>query len=336
MAEQRLFIGFMPPQAANQVPCSGCTVFAVSIGGRIGTGKSTLVKDAMKRGLVGSVEHINHELLGDYVRTPSKHAFTLQLCAMQGAVVRTQHACQLAALDKRTMVIERAAQENIIFAVANRDAGSMTEEQFKAYLRYIKKDIQKCNEFLADAKYHNLMLSTNEGETLRRMIERGDLSEKDYDDDYVMERLGNAYFRAVLESLTPEASPAWYNLKPYVVIDWSNYGSWESVEKLLFATENISGDVLASKPIRFVIDATVMDGEKTTPRRDPYWSENNKELHMDLAWYEMQSPKSHKHQRSVFRDKFFDALSKRQTVVFHGSENCKMSLVSYRHVYVDI
>jgi deoxyadenosine/deoxycytidine kinase len=330
------------PQKTGETPPVGR---CVKVAGRIGTGKSTLVRSAMAAGLIGSVEHINKLLLADYVADPKTFAFTLQMAAMHAACVRQDLAESVGRQLSRTIVIERAPQENIIFAVANRDAGFMSTDQFRAYMKYIRLELAWDREMLKGMHNCNVFPWAPENETIRRMIERGEMSEQAYTDTY-LECLAHAYFRAVLESNLAESASLPYRVEPFIVIDWTNYGDWSTVERFLNMNpkifegtqqQNSAEHVTLSSPEENAEYQRILFVEDMHPEscEHPFWTERDPihVLHMDLFAYETASKKTHKHIRVAFRDAFFRALSAAMPVVMHGTKRNARTCREYRHVY---
>lgn len=235
--------------------------------GAIGVGKSTLCASAEARYAVFE-EFVSGPLLSDYIGCPLKYAMKLQLTMLQSAFVRAQMAAQtLDAASKFArspdgIVVERPAQENVVFERANFHEKNIRLEEHRDYNRYFHDMMQAFGERSEkNPNTHDLLAVfpwQPEHSTISNMIERGRLSEDGYDDSYLNE-LSHCYFfwmldllaRACLIRVVEPCSPPdpfFYEktlpdhhqrlakkpppMKLYVpiVVDWSAFGSWDDLE----------------------------------------------------------------------------------------------------------
>ena len=343
------------------------------VAGPIGTGKSTLVRSAIAAGLVGAVEFISKELIAKYVANPTLYAEILQQSAMHGAVIRTDLALKMNPNSMGKIVVERAAQENIIFAVANRDAKYMTDAQFQSYKDCIRPLLKLNEELLQNTTIYNSFIWCAEAEHIQRMINRGDAAEQAYVDEY-LEHYANCNFRAVLESHLPETADLSYRILPFVVVDWTDYKDWTQFENFvkgntkhyepfvavhqgksfwydksndkfvrndsfvpkedsLAVTSNTTDECVVPL-IHFMVDDDAVHRERQHPRWEgPYLGTIQSAIHLDLAWYEEAPMETQKRSRSMFRDAFFKAMCDCIPIVLHGTAQCLRSQREYRHVY---
>ena len=343
----------------------------LSIAGRIGVGKTTLVRGALADpAVIGSLEVINGDMLDDYIkgRLPGL-AFAFQCTALHGATVRLRLGLETEAKTGQPIVIERDLFENLIFAVANASAGKIGAEEMAAYWRYVRYELGTLRKALpANRAFwpHHVCLWAPEGMTIQRMIERGTASELTYLDDY-LEHLAHAYFRAILESQLLTDDPDWDLRRPYQVVDWTAYGSWRTspLRALLMegrplpaaaavpAPLNGSGVSYAPEDERGALENAGMplffleDTEEEAARRPhPMWtrawpgSTIGLNHHFDLAWYESLDVGEHKKARSAFRDQFCRAMlhdeSGGKGIVLHWRRAVPTSAPGHRHVYVKL
>src|SRR5688572_15566147 len=121
----------------TQYPTKELTAVPIySIMGKIGVGKTTLLKEAkaMYRCPV-FVELVNGSQLDDYIHGRISAA-AFQMAMMHGACTRTLNALEMAEdCNLRAIFLERPAQENVIFARANWLHGNMTRFEWDAFKR---------------------------------------------------------------------------------------------------------------------------------------------------------------------------------------------------------
>ena len=308
--------------------------------GPIGVGKSTLLRDAEKTAgqecaVATFVEYLNQPFFNDYVADPKAHAFSFQLAMMQSACTRVLAAeSTVRALGGSPLhvIVERPAQENVVFAWANHRHGAMDIADTGRYLRYIGDMTSAQKERSPSVDSVAVYLWAPESTTIDRMIERGRLSEDAYVDSY-LECLADSYFRAVMESLLlfeDQRMP----VLPYIVVDWSEYGSWNDLAQRLARTkengvyrawfecqEHLTVHMDDAAAMKHLFEDAesgrihphthdLINGERGNG--SPRYT-----LELNLSMYHALDPKDFSRQRSMIRDHFFRAISQREDVHLH-------------------
>lgn len=333
----------------------------INIMGGIGVGKTRLTQSAKAAGYATFPEQVNEKLLSDYIIEPKGLAFAFQLSMMQAACMRTNNACSMLEEAKarhaplKGIVVERAAQENVIFAVVNHACGNISDWELVRYYRYIAEFAQQQHEeFRAiDVRTFTLMPWAPEHKTLKNIIERKRLSENLYLDAYLNE-LFNGYFESYLEILIQKAlvtvlqentspaamgvdglaiayrSTAWKTLHVPLLMDWSNYGTWQDVEDKLanfgdFAWQLEPGNLFFVVSNSHKVHVLNTDGLPT-----PIKDEGSGQVTINLNWY-YSHRKSHPTVASAIRDTFFKARIERRTIALMVSESDLNSFKSPRY-----
>lgn len=328
--------------------------------GMIGVGKTTLLTDASRHECAVFKEYVNGAFLDAYIQQPRRLAYAFQLSMMQSSLTRTHDAratlesSRVNGCRPTTVVIERPAQENVIFAVTNCETGNMTRDDLAEYFNFVRPMALELNNRLPAEVHqtHAVMPWTPESTTMERMISRGRLSEDVYSDAY-MSRLAHNYFRWYIELLVLEGlvlhfetgelleytshettgqkmkKNIWGALHIPYLIEWTAYGKWIDVVNHL----NDARAVEQQKTTRvFVCD----DAEYNRRFADKkvhalHESEDKSEepgiLHLDMAWYfkNVGINTSFKY-TSAMRDMFFQARIKQTTIVMHFEKHSIESL----------
>jgi hypothetical protein len=186
--------------------------------GPIGVGKSILCNSAESQAAVFD-EFISTPLLDKYIGNPNKYAFSLQMAMLQSAFVRSRDAARTlaaAAAYSRgpvSVVVERPAQENVIFERANHRCKNINDEDHGLYNRAFdhmmdtfavsknnNNNTSKSGVDLSLVTTIAAQLWTPEHSAIRNMIERNRLSEDGYEDKY-LNMLAHCYFLCFLEVL---------------------------------------------------------------------------------------------------------------------------------------
>lgn len=315
--------------------------------GVIGVGKTCLTESAKKEGYVTFTEQVNGTLLSDYITNPTGLAFAFQISMMQAACTRTRDACAMVAdsrnVDLKGVVVERPAQENVFFAVANFEQKNMSDKELADYHRYIGDFATKSNEDFAftQGKTFTVMPWAPEQMTLKRTIERNRLSEDLYEDGYINE-LFHSYFEGYLEILminnliglpfdnasvpmdvyakakSEYASTKWKTLHVPFLVDWTNFGKWKDVENLVgdqddFLWQMSFGKVHLSCPSQETVDLVDAQGYVVCMINDDD-VDNEKPLVINLSWY-YEHRKTHRTVASKIRDAFFRARIHKRDVI---------------------
>lgn len=234
----------------------------VGILGMIGVGKTTLLENAAKKAnLPVFKEYVVQSILRDFIqKKPWMNAFSFQAVMMQSACARLENALSLARArlsplgaglplanssgeitntdaacthssftllahnlkEGRIVLHERPPVENRIFALANRTTGAMTKQEHILYTEYVDEMLVLAKE--SGVPNLNVVLWAPSKKTLANMRLRGTESEQDYDEDFYLACLHHVYF---LDILAHEKEHG------YVVVDWSNYGTFDSLSKVL-------------------------------------------------------------------------------------------------------
>jgi hypothetical protein len=126
-----------------------------------------------------------------------QHAYPFQLAMMQGACVRTMAAqrtlwsAKAAVRAPEGIIVERPAQENVLFAKSNHLCGNISNMHYAEYCTYVAQWSADIEEHSARVAAMNLPPPcclkpwAPEFTTLQRMIERERLSEDGYKDVYL-------------------------------------------------------------------------------------------------------------------------------------------------------
>jgi hypothetical protein len=267
---------------------SSPTLQVFGVLGAIGVGKSTLLRlvteeaekqqqqDTPPELFATYPELVNETHLGIYIYKPAEFAKEFQMTMMHGSCTRTTDAYALMEMAHRFgswlpnlagVVIERPAQENVTFAVANHRMGWMTDRELELYRRtmgsYARSAEHKPPGHGEVIRY--VQIWAPEYKTLQGMIERKRLAEDAYKDSYlctlfdcnflthveVTLRLGHfSVFanrpgqitpqeqEAVFERLTNPARTPWKQLHLPTIVNWSEYGTWSGLREQLAEREH--------------------------------------------------------------------------------------------------
>jgi deoxyadenosine/deoxycytidine kinase len=226
-------------------------VAVYEIMGMIGAGKTTLCRSAREHaGVAVFDEYVCDPFLRDYVGAPAQLGFAFQVAMLQSALVRTRAAAALASASGaaplpgvHTLVVERPLQENMIFERANYLRGNLGAADHARYRDYAAAMFDDVADAAAGASADSaalaVLLWAPEAQTLQNMVARGRLGEDAYEDTY-LQTLAHCYllgtlalylYTGIATAPVPVPVPAssWSQLRAPVVVDWSAFGTWDTL-----------------------------------------------------------------------------------------------------------
>lgn len=305
------------------------------VAGSIGVGKTMLLESAAREGCNTFPEILIQKQFVDYIKEPREHAYDFQIAMMQAACMRTVCARLMQNFLSTTTVVERGAQENKIFAMANYAMGWMTTKQYECYLGYVD-DILNQNKLLPILdRSVQVFLWAPKHDLASRMDERARPGEEEYKEDY-LSRLDEAYFAHILDSHVAGE----YKL-PYHVIDWRTYGTWKDVLRGVNSRHHCSDRIYYvahdaglqelfidnTEAWRLMGDAQLADEALKLGVNDPNFLRyrhrgvhkrfDSNGLHLDLSWYINADVATNAFALAFYRDLVYEALAAGLDVHFH-------------------
>jgi hypothetical protein len=272
------------------------TLQVFGILGAIGVGKSTLLRLVTEEALAQETpelfatypELVNETHLGIYIHKPAEFAKEFQMTMMHGSCTRTTDGYALMEMAHRFgawmpnllgVVIERPAQENVTFAVANHRMGWMTDRQLELYRRTMGSYARSVDHTPPGhgEVIRYVQIWAPEYKTLQGMIERKRLAEDAYKDSYLCTLFDCNFLTHVevtlrlkrffigmgdpaaaltakqhagqaFERLTDVARTPWKQLHMPMIVNWSGYGTWAGLreqvaerERQLAASQQLHG-----------------------------------------------------------------------------------------------
>ena len=240
-------------------------------------------------------------------------AMMFQLCMMTAALVRTQYAHRTALVDSKLFpIVERPAQENVIFAVANKRFGNNIA--MDEYMSHVKDMIS--GSVTSESPHLTLLhiyLWVKDETAVKRMAARDRKVESDYDDAY-MEMLADCYFWAVVEAMVDPNRVVGreVHVQPICVVDWNMHD-----KKLSDAISRISARVELEETLN----------KRKLVRLCSHLTQTSNAMRQDLDWYRTACSKSKRASRRVFRNRFFEQLSRGLPVELATTETAVSSRV---------
>jgi deoxyadenosine/deoxycytidine kinase len=129
---------------------------------------------------------------------------------------------------QRCVLVERPATENVIFALANFLTGNLSHDEFRFYLTCIMPYVVREEvEAAGPGAVRNVLLWASDTDVHARMLNRGRPGEENYDSDCYLRCLSHCYFMEALFDST------------LVVVDWSNFGTYDDVVACLHILDEI-------------------------------------------------------------------------------------------------
>lgn len=310
------------------------------IGGAIGVGKTWLLESAARKGCNTFPEIVIQKQFRDYTKKPEEHAYTFQIAMMQAACMRTVCARLMQDAGKVPTVIERGAQENKVFALANYAMGWMTPEKYALYESYVDDVLSQPQLLPVAGQSVQIFLWAPKHDLGSRMDERARPGEEEYKEDYLL-CLDEGYFAYILCSHHEDADE---NILPYLVIDWRNYGEWEDVMRRvdsregpakIYYVEHSSSPQQGKKELftdnteawRIMSEAQLAAEAAQYHVKDPNFLRYRHRgvhkrfdahgLHLDLSWYMEADRPTHAFALVFYRDLVYEALAMDLPIHFH-------------------
>lgn len=307
------------------------------VGGAIGVGKTTLLESARREGCNTFPEILIQRQFADYIQDPRTHAFSFQIAMMQAACMRTVCARAMQNAGHVPTAIERGAQENKVFALANYAMGWMTPEQYGRYEGYVDDLLSQPQMLPTPSKSLQLFLWAPKHDLASRMDERARPGEEQYKEDYLT-RLDEAYFAHILCSLHEEEGKG---ILPYIVVDWRNYGTWADIRRHVERQQR--------QQISYIEHAAVLAGGELFVDNTEAWRLMGAEqlateaaalgisdpnflryrhrgvhkrfdkdgLHLDMSWYAGADTATHAFALAFYRDLVYEAMAMGLRINFH-------------------
>lgn len=304
------------------------------VAGSIGVGKTTLLESAAREGCNTFSEILIQKQFVDYIKEPTQHAYTFQIAMMQAACMRTVCARLMQNFLTATTVVERGAQENEVFGLANYAMGWMTTEEYERYRSYVRDLLDQTKLLPVPSRSVQVFLWAPKHDLASRMDERARPGEEQYKEDY-LSRLDEAYFAHILCSHVAGA-----NCLPYLVIDWRTYGTWKDV--LRMANPKRGKDKIYYVPHEPTVEELFVDNTEAWRLMGPAQLADEalklgvddvnflryrhrgvhkrfdaNGLHLNLSWYINADIATNAFALAFYRDLVYEALATGLAVHFH-------------------